>query len=621
MFWGFVILFIATIIVLVDNDILRLLLPQWSFLKGEFYLGFSWMADLGGVLLMIGLVLLAIRRWLVRPPELQYSVRKDAKGFPSVRTMAGEDYALLAVLLLLGLGGFLVEVLRIRATGYNFETVSFIGYGLSGWLGSLGLSPEQARGLYRYVWFTHATMAFLLIAYLPYGKAWHILTGWYSLAVKPTDAGAGFAKAIEGQTEGYSRLEDISRDELVGLDACIRCGRCHTACPATAAGFPLSPRDLILALREYAAKSFAAHPGKPVAAFNPAVPAAIAGEVVPQPWLWACTTCLVCDEICPLGVQHVPFVVQLRRHLVSLGKVEAGLQGTMTNLTRYGNSFGQSPRARVKWTQELGFKPKDARKEPVEHLWFLGDYASYDPRVQPITRATARLFQQAGVDFGILYESEQNSGNDVRRAGEEGLFETLRDKNLQTLGKAKFETIVTTDPHTFQALKSEYPSGNGSGSRKVLHYTELLEQLIRSGKLTITAPLNYTITYHDPCYLGRYGGVYDAPRRVLQAIGAALVEMPRNRDKAHCCGAGGGRIWMEDAPGIKERPAESRVREAAALNVKILVVACPKDLVLFQDAVKTTGLEGKLEIKDLAQLVEQAVKIPERSSSDVTVSA
>jgi Fe-S oxidoreductase len=262
---------------------------------------------------------------------------------------------------------------------------------------------------------------------------------------------------------------------------------------------------------------------------------------------------------------------------------------------------------------------KDIRKESADYLWFVGDYASFDPRIQPITRATAQLFQQAGVDFGILYEAEQNSGNDVRRVGEEGLFEALQQKNLAAIQKATFKQIVTTDPHTYQAFKHEYPWTNGNGH--VVHYTELLDSLIQTGRLEITQRLDMEVTYHDPCYLGRYNNIYDAPRRVLAALGVRVVEMPRNRDNALCCGAGGGRIWMEDAPGIKERPAESRVREAAALNVKILVVACPKDLVMFQDAVKTTGLEGKLEIKDLAQLVEQAVKNPERSSSDVTVSA
>jgi Fe-S oxidoreductase len=288
--------------------------------------------------------------------------------------------------------------------------------------------------------------------------------------------------------------------------------------------------------------------------------------------------------------------------LVSEGQVEKGLQEALTKLGRYGNSFGQSDRARAKWTQGLPFKVKDARKEPVEYLWFVGDYASYDPRLQPVTRTTANVLQQAGVDFGILYDGERNSGNDVRRVGEEGLFEMLREKNMQAIGKAQFQKLVTTDPHSLHTLKNEYDS------LKVIHYTELLDELLQAGKLKPQRQLGVTATYHDPCYLGRYNGVYDAPRRVLAALGVKLAEMPRNRCQSYCCGAGGGRVWMEDTGEIKERPAESRVREAAALGVTTLVVACPKDLVMFQDAIKTAGLEGKLVAKDVMELVEEALK-------------
>ena len=279
----------------------------------------------------------------------------------------------------------------------------------------------------------------------------------------------------------------------------------------------------------------------------------------------------------------------------------------LANLNRYGNSFGKSDRMRAKWTQPLASKIKDARKEPVEYLWYVGDYASYDPRLEDITRKTAEIFQQAGVDFGLLYEGERNAGNDVRRIGEEGLFEMLRDKNLQVLEKAQFKTIVTTDPHTYNTLKNEY-RWNGRAVT-VLHYTELLDQLLAQGRLPLKKRLAGRVTYHDPCYLGRYNGVYDPPRRLLSGLGLELVEMPRNRNRSYCCGAGGGRIWMEDVPGIKERPAESRIREVAGLpGVSTLVVSCPKDIAMFRDAVKTTDNEGKIVVKDLAELVWEAMQ-------------
>jgi len=262
---------------------------------------------------------------------------------------------------------------------------------------------------------------------------------------------------------------------------------------------------------------------------------------------------------------------------------------------------------RAKWTQPLAAKIKDARKEPVEYLWFTGDYAAYDPRMEDITRKTAELLQLAGLDFGLLHEGERNAGNDLRRVGEEGLFEVLRDKNLQVLGKAQFKTIVTTDPHTYNTLKNEYP-WNGNAVT-VLHHTELFDRLLEEGRLTPKKRLTGRVTYHDPCYLGRYNGVYDPPRRVLARLGLELVEMPRSRERSYCCGAGGGRIWMEDVPGIKERPAESRIREVAGLDgVSTLVVSCPKDIAMFRDAVKTTDNEGRIVVRDLAEFVWEAMQ-------------
>ena len=295
--------------------------------------------------------------------------------------------------------------------------------------------------------------------------------------------------------------------------------------------------------------------------------------------------------------------------------MDKSLQEALKNLNRYGNSFGAPPRARPKWTQQLDFPVKDARKEPVQYLWFVGDYASYDPRVNAATCAAARVFHKAGLDFGILADGEQNSGNDVRLVGEEGLFESLQEKNLKALGRAQFQEIVTTDPHSFQVLKHEYPAsevGQASSlpqnARTVRHHTQLLSDLVLEGKLPLRKKLNMKVTYHDPCYLGRYNAIFNAPRRVLAALGLQLVEMPRNRTYSYCCGAGGGRIWMEDPPVFKERPAVSRVLEAAALNgVHTLVVVCPKDLVMFQDAIKTAGLEDRLEVKELSELVEQAM--------------
>ena len=434
------------------------------------------------------------------------------------------------------------------------------------------------------MWWVHMITVLGFLAYLPYSKHMHLLAAPFGVFFGALHTG-GMPAASEGATH---RDEFTWRQLFSGL-ACAECGRCDRACPSLNSGAELSPKMLMHHVKELVRSN-----GR-----------SLAGEVIKTEEIWGCSTCAVCMERCPVFNEHIPILVEMRRRLVTEGALPGGLGEALTNLARYGNSFGVSPRVRAKWTQGLEFRIKDARKEPVDYLWFVGDYASYDQRLPQVTRAMARVLHAAQVDFGILYDGEQNSGNDVRRTGEEGLFEMLAEKNLKALRAAQFARIITTDPHSFHALKNEYPDGDG---RPVVHYSELLAELIAAGKIPLRKPINRAATYHDPCYLGRYNGVYEPPRAVLRALGVECAEMPRNRSRASCCGAGGGRIWMEDTGARHERPAESRVREAASLaGVETLVVACPKDLVMFQDAVKTTGLDGRMAVKDLAELVEEAM--------------
>jgi Fe-S oxidoreductase len=444
------------------------------------------------------------------------------------------------------------------------------------------------------MWWIHMVAVLGFLAYLPYSKHLHLLASPFSVFTASLSSGG-----MPPASEGAAHLEQFTWRELFNGFACAECGRCDRACPAFATGGILSPKDLIHDVKLMVLGA-ASGDGKG------SLIDAVGTEAV-----WACTTCGACMERCPVFNEHVPLIVQMRRHLIGQGEVGTGVQDMLMGVTRYGNSFGQSPRNRPKWTRDLEFEVKDARKEPVEYLWYVGDYASFDPRVQEVTRAAARVFQRAGLDFGILYEGEQNAGNDVRRLGEEGLFDMLREKNLAALESSQFQAVVTTDPHTYHVLKHEY----GLDGR-VKHYTEVIDDLISSSRLPISTNGSGPVTYHDPCYLGRYGGVYEAPRHVLGGLGLDLVEMPRNRSSAYCCGAGGGRIWMEDAAGGGERPAENRVREAAGLQgVGTMVVACPKDLVMFRDALKTTGLEGELEVRDIAELVEHAIGATQRSDT------
>jgi Fe-S oxidoreductase len=315
--------------------------------------------------------------------------------------------------------------------------------------------------------------------------------------------------------------------------------------------------------------------------------------------------CNACVEACPVGIEQAPIINQLRRRLVEDGEIPPDLQSTLRVVQKSGNSFGENKRKRARWTKELDFEIPDARKEPVDVLWFVGDYASFDPRSQKVTRALARLFHEAGLDFGILYDGERNAGNDVRRIGEEGLFESLAEQNIDMISGCEFQRIVTSDPHSLNTLRNEYPDLGGRWP--VVHHTALLLELIEAGRLEVRDRLSYRVTYHDPCHLGRFNGEYENPRRILELLGCTLVEMPRNRDNSFCCGAGGGRIWIPDEPG-QERPSENRIREAVSLpNIDYFVVTCPKDVTMYEDAIKTSGNAERIELRELTELIEEAL--------------
>jgi Fe-S oxidoreductase len=295
----------------------------------------------------------------------------------------------------------------------------------------------------------------------------------------------------------------------------------------------------------------------------------------------------------------------MRRKLVEDGAMDPLLTKTLQTIHKTGNSFGESKRKRGSWAKALPFRIKDARKEPVQVLWFVGDYASFDPRNQKVTQTFATLLYEAGVDFGILYDGESNAGNDVRRVGEEGLYEVLASANIAALDKASFNTIVTTDPHSYNTIRNEYP--DFGGRYEIQHYTTFLRGLFADGKLKVRRPLERRVTFHDPCHLGRFNKGYEAPRELLRLLGCELVEMGRCRDNSFCCGAGGGRIWIPDPVG-SEKPAQIRIREAAAIpELKVYVVSCPKDLTMFEDALKTTGNEGKFVVRELIELAREAV--------------
>ena len=603
--WSFFVFFIGTTLAAIDGHLFQLFQAlgnqqaitnpeSFKFLKGSVYNLFKLALDLFTVVFLIGAGMAVYRRYIRKPSRLTLDSRFSFS---------------LALIIIVVVGGLVTTSLRLAAVR-NDASLAVNWWAPAGfllaqlWIAA-GASLEALTNWHLVVWFFHLGTVVLLLVTFPVGTLLHVLTSAFNIFFAKLDRPAGQlappAQNKEGQPVFVSTLRDMTWKQLLDADTCTECGRCQDACPAYAAGTPLNPKQLILSVRD----SFHRN-ARALAKGASGEKGILVGDAIKTDMLWSCTTCGACVRECPVLIEHVDTIIDMRRHLVNEGQLDGKLQEALAKLGRYGNSFGQSERARAKWAQLAKPKIKDARKEPVEYLWFVGDYASYSAGLVDVTRKTAEVFQKVDLDFGILYEAERNAGNDVRRVGEEGLYEVLVEKNAQAFAKSQFKTIVTTDPHSYNTLKHEYPS-TANGRYTVLHYAELLDRLIAEGKLKFSKKLGYQVTYHDPCYLGRYNGIYDAPRRVIQATGCELVEMPRHGDQSFCCGAGGGRIWMEEHL-VKERPTESRIREAVALaGVAQFIVACPKDLSMYRDAVKTTGYENRMVVKDLIELVHEAM--------------
>ena len=608
-FYGFALLFAGTATITLEYDILEPLFGI-RFWHGGFYLIFSLILDAAGVALIAGLLFMMYRRGWLRLPKLDYARPDRAPGDPDFDRpqYRREDWAFLWILLIIGATGYVLEGARLvwlqgRPEVWDTRWWSPVGALAAQGLRALGLTENGAAVLRHGLWWFHGLIALILIALIPFTKVKHIFTAAASLLVRDPLAAQRLPRVPESQVEaGAAKITDFNWKQLLNLDACTKCGRCHEACPARAVGAPLSPRDVILSLREFANATLES--GTIPAAAELDIHGKGPGQVAMET-LWSCRTCMACVEICPVAVEHVPIIVQMRRKLVEDGAMDPLLTKTLQTIHKTGNSFGESKRKRGAWSKALPFPVKDARKEPVDVLWFVGDYASFDPRNQKISQIFASLLREAGVDFGILYDGESNAGNDVRRVGEEGLYEVLATANVNAMSSASFNSVVTTDPHSFNTIRNEYP--DFGGKYQIEHYTTLARRLFAEGRLKVANPLKYRVTFHDPCHLGRFNKGYDAPRDLLALLGCELVEMGRSKANSFCCGAGGGRIWIPDPVG-SEKPAQNRMREAASIpGLEVYVVSCPKDLTMFEDALKTTGNEGKFVVKELIELIREAV--------------
>lgn len=542
--------------------------------------GNSWIALLQEVFavgLLAGLGLAVWHRFVMKPARFQGSNQSDA--------------LVIYVLVTTVVSSMLLEfATSIAAGGDPSAAWRPVSGTIASVLLGLGLTGEAAATWTKTFYWLHVFAILGFLIYIPGSKHRHMFLAAPNIYMRDLrPKGALPSPPAERGKAGVSAIGEFTAKQLFDTLSCTECGRCQSVCPAYASGLPLSPKSLIMDLRDAMEGSGSGQVELP-----------LIGGVISEETLNACTTCRACMEVCPVHIEHVPKIVDMRRQLIDDGKVEPMLQDALSNLQRTGNSMGKAAKMRARWAKDLPFKIKDAREEPVDILWFVGDFASFDPRVQRITRRVAELLHKAGVDFGILYDGERNCGNDVRRAGEEGLFQLLAQQNIDTLSGCSFNRIMTTDPHSLNALRQEYFMLGAKYD--VVHYTGLLAELLDAGRLQIAPRNGRRVTYHDPCYLGRYNGEFDAPRKIIAKTGSTLVEMGRCRENSFCCGAGGGRIWMDDQAMV-ERPSENRIKEALALeDVTAFVVTCPKDTVMYSAAVQNLGVADQIEVLDIIDL-------------------
>ncbi len=550
--------------------------------------------DVFVVLVIVGLLLALFNRLVLKPKRFHGSNETDAFIILGM-------IALIMVGIIIRDAYYPLAAREVLGVAHPATQGHFLGYILAGLLAVPGWSSPTAAAVgYAVGYLLDIGVIMVFFAYLPYSKHFHVFTAVPNIYLHKTRPLGELLPEPPAESMAVKSYSDFTWKDLLDLYTCTECGRCQEACPANASGAPLSPKHVILELRDgLTGKLLETGTGGEDGESRP-----LAGGVVEAEALWSCTTCGACQEVCPVFIEHGPKIISLRAGLLEEGEAgDAGAQKALVSLDRQGNSFGQPSRRRAQWVKGLDFPVPDARKEAVDVLWFVGDYAAYDPRAQENTRLLARILHRAGVRFGILYEGEVNSGNDCLRMGEYGLFESLAEKNLKALETVEFTRIITADPHSLNALRNEYRKLGFE--RPVFHYTEFLLELVESGRLELH-PLGITATYHDPCYLGRWNRIFDAPRSLLRRCGVEVVEMPRHGRFSFCCGAGGGRIWMSEA-GTGERPADQRVKEALGLSgVTHLAVACPKDVVMFAASLSALGEESRLQVTDVAALVEAA---------------
>ncbi|MCX6511368.1 MAG: heterodisulfide reductase-related iron-sulfur binding cluster [Actinobacteria bacterium] len=601
-YFSFLVLLAVTTILEINHQI-----PEsWKFLNGNVYMAYSFIGDLAGLCLFIGVMWAIVRRYIQRP----YRIRIKTKP---------EHAVILGVFLAITITGFGTEAWRIAETGMPaFEKWSFVSWPIA----NLIKNNSNLAGGHQVWWILHIFSFFAFLVILPVTMLRHMFTSPLNMYLKDRERPKGAMKPMPNLLEtelesfGASTIEDFTWKQLLDLDACTMCGRCTSVCPAHATGKSLDPREIVLKSGEVMAATGTPQVSPPLGVVAEITVSAnsLFERVTPEE-VWACTSCKACDEICPVNIEILDKILDMRRYLSLMeSNFPTELGNAYRSMENTGNPWGMSQADRGDWAQKFeGIEILDGSSPlEAEYLYWVGCAGSFDDKNKKVTQAMAQLLQRSGISFSILGPSEMCTGDPARRSGNEYIFQMLATQNIETLNGMGVKKIITQCPHCFNTLANEYPQMGGN--YEVVHHSQFLEFLIDSGKLDLSnAKLEERVVYHDSCYLGRHNDVYMAPRNVIGSLGGIeIVEASRNGTQGMCCGAGGGRMWMEESTG-KQINIE-RSQELLRTGATKIAVACPFCYIMIDDGVKAQGIdEDQVKVADISMHILDAI---ERSEAE-----